>query len=164
MDFCAMRPQDIFSMSEGHSSLHAALHCILSSLLFPPTHLSDTLSPSSLEVVKRYSGKCRKLWVEANKAAWRNVGTPKGKLKHLITINSLNAVIITSWWYCIYKKHAQCAISSADVCHLQPLSILTVPVIFAFLWPQLWLFFFLEFFGCFCKEKGRGKRGEQIII
>lgn len=107
--------------------------------------------------------------VEANKAAWRNIGTPKSKLKHLITINSLNAVIITSWWYCMYKKHAQCAISSADVCHLQPLNIHTVLVLFAFLWGTAAVVFFLWYFGCWelwffgeSKKKRRREIGENL--
>lgn len=42
----------------------------------------------------------------------------------------------------MYKKHAQCAISSADVCHLQPLNIHTVLVLFAFLWGTAAVVFF----------------------
>lgn len=39
---------------------------------------------------------------------------PKIKLKHLITINSLNAVIITSWWYCM--SYMPCAPSPLQMC------------------------------------------------
>lgn len=70
---------------------------------------------------------------------------PQIKLKHLITINSLNAVIITSWWYC--TSYVPCApFSSADVCHLQPLSFHTLPVIFAFLWGAAAIFIYLFIF------------------
>lgn len=46
----------------------------------------------------------------------------------------------------LYELRALCAFSSADVCHLQPLSVHTLPVIFAFLWGAAAIFIYLFIF------------------
>lgn len=69
----------------------------------------------------------------------------------------------------LYELRALCAFSSADVCHLQPLSFHTLPVIFAFLWGAAAIFIYLFIFpadilaavGCIFRED-KGGSGKEV--
>lgn len=69
----------------------------------------------------------------------------------------------------LYELRALCAFSSADVCHLQPLSVHTLPVIFAFLWGAAAIFIYLFIFpadilaavGCIFREE-KGGSGKEV--
>lgn len=94
---------------------------------------------------------------------------PQIKLKHLITINSLNAVIITSWWYC--TGYVPCAPSPLQMCaicshwafihYLSYLHFYGGQLQYLF----IYLFFPRRYFGC-CglyfpgRERGKWKRSE----
>ncbi len=195
-DYCAMQPQDIHSMNEGYSVLDwsSALYTIIITISPTDTVLQNCVLPECytlnqfLEDVITLENVVNHKMVHNNEllGLQRKQTSclvclnrkPKSKLKHLITITSLNAVIITSWWYlCTRNKHARCAISSADVCDLQPLSTHTVPVILVLLYGRQlkkkekkkkndfsWIFGWCGLYFFSYHRRQERKRGEKWII
>lgn len=144
MDCSALWPHNIYSTSEGQAVLACsfALYTFIivtSSYTYWEAH--DAFAPRLWGLSNITLGNAGK----QNKDAWRNVGTPKSKSNHFITINNW-IQLLSAAEYAVCTIHMSCAslLQMNVICNHWT----SIPfVIFAFLWQQLPLCF-SSHFGC----------------